>query len=545
MNDSTQLNASPPRETPRTRGNRFRAAVAAAGLAVLLAAPFAASSALAQDGTWDASWTAHDSNQKGIPGLFEDLYSLGGGGSYSSDMTATSTVVQPDGKMLVAGFGWNSYNGTDQNACIVRRYYADGSVDSSFGNAGSVVENFSASGLTDPKIDCYFDAMALQPDGKIVVVGEWAFGQAGVTPSGLVMRFNADGSLDGSFGDSGGYSHFVLNFTQVLVLGSGEIAVVGTYHFQSYQDTDFYLGILDSNGHLQYYRAAHFDLGGDKNDTPGAAVAETWFTFFGSTFHTYDEIYLAGVADNSTYPGGLAHHTCALAAFRRADNDAFAIDTTFGGSGVITADFPVGANDTDTICRSAARRPALSKPSGIVIGGERYWTPNNGPVGSASNYALDEIDANGVVTRHDENGAFFADVSEPGAFNSINSMVWDNLGKLVTVGYAGIGANGDQAHAPSDGVIRRFNADYSLDMGFADHSTLFASLDTTGAPGVLQSQREWLNTVATDPLHGRIVFAGERSPWLAAFPNRYAWFLGAVHDGNVVVSDRIFANGFD
>ena len=105
----------------------------------------------------------------------------------------------------------------------------------------------------------------------------------------------------------------------------------------------------------------------------------------------------------------------------------------------------------------------------------------------------------------------------------------------------------DATRAPSDGVIRRFNADYSVDGSFAaDHSgTLFASLDDTGVPGILQSQREWAVALAFDPLHGRIVFAGERSVWLAELPNLYAWFLGAVVDGEVQISDRIFANGFD
>ena len=95
------------------------------------------------------------------------------------------------------------------------------------------------------------------------------------------------------------------------------------------------------------------------------------------------------------------------------------------------------------------------------------------------------------MTRHDD-FAFFADLNEAGAFNSIFGLTWDNVGKLVAVGYAGIGANGDQNHAPSDGVVRRFNADYSVDGSFAaDHSgTLFASLDTSGASGIVQSQRE-------------------------------------------------------
>ena len=100
-----------------------------ATLAIALATLAACGSAVAQDGTWDASWAPRNSDQKGIPGLIEDTWALGGTGTYAGDMNATAIAMQADGKQLVAGFGWNTYNGTDQNACVVRRYYADGSVD--------------------------------------------------------------------------------------------------------------------------------------------------------------------------------------------------------------------------------------------------------------------------------------------------------------------------------------------------------------------------------------------------------------------------------
>ena len=61
--------------------------------AIALAALAACARAGAQDGTWDASWTPHDGNQKGIPGLFEDTWSLGGTGTYAGDMTATAVAV--------------------------------------------------------------------------------------------------------------------------------------------------------------------------------------------------------------------------------------------------------------------------------------------------------------------------------------------------------------------------------------------------------------------------------------------------------------------
>jgi uncharacterized delta-60 repeat protein len=527
---------------------RLPVAVSVAGCVLALATLFVATNASAQDGTWDASWAPRNSDQKGIPGLFEDTWSLGGGGAFAGDMTTTATVVQTDGKMLVAGFGWNTYNGTDQNACIVRRYNADGSVDSGFGNAGAVVTNYHTTG-SNPQLDCYAKSLALQPDGKIVYAGQIVFPSGSSTPSAMVARLNTDGSSDASFGDGGFVVSFAIDVNTVLVAGNGDILVAGSWIAPGFTDTDFYLATLDTNGNHVSATAAHWDVpGGDRNEDANAAVIESWSSGTIGNFHSHDEIYLVGVVDNPAFGSGQAHHSCGIAAFVRTDGGTFAADTGFNGNGLLNVDFPVGASDTDTICRTATHRAGIVivAPTGVLVGGERYYTPNGASLGSASYYALEDISASGAVNR-DDNFGFFADLNEAGAFNSINGMVWDDVGKLVTVGYAGIGALGDQTHAPSDGVVRRFNSDYSVDGSFAaDHSgTLFASLDDSGVKGILQSQREWTVAIATDPLHGRVVFAGERSIWLALTPNLYAWFLGAVHDGTVQISDRIFANGFD
>lgn len=512
-----------------------------------LAALLAASALHAADGSWDASWAPRSSDQKGIPGLFEDTWALGGTGAYAGDMTATATVVQADGKVLVAGFGWNTFNGTDQNACIVRRYYADGSVDASFGNLdGASVTNYSATGST-PKLDCYAKSLVVQPDGKVVVAGQLAWSN-GARPSGWVMRLNADGTTDSGFGDHAGFSYFALDFTQVMLAG-GDILLAGSTIPQNFSDSDLYLATLGNNGQLKNENWFNFGVANsDGNETGSAAVLESWSSGTIGNFHSHDEVYVVGVVDNPGYASGLAHHSCGIAAFARTDGGNFTVDTGFNGSGLVNVDFPVGVSDTDTICRTATRHPgtgSLFGPTGVVVGGERYFVPTSG-TGLASYYALADVDAGGTVMRHDSL-AFFADLNEDGAYNSIFGLTWDNVGKLVAVGYAGIGANGDHAHAPSDGVIRRFNIDYSVDGSFAaDHSgTLYASLDTTGVAGIVQAQREWANAVTFDPLHGRVIFAGERSVLISLVPNLYAWFLGAVNDGNVVVSDRIFANGFD
>jgi uncharacterized delta-60 repeat protein len=497
--------------------------------------------ALATDGLLDPSWAPRTANELGIPGLIEDTYNLGGGGTYNGNMSANAVVVQRDGKVLVAGFGWNTVEGIDQNACVLRRFLANGDYDASFGNAGALVQDWISTDPENPKVDCYFNSVALQPDGKILIVGQRIFGSGPNPPAGLVERFNADGTADTSFGGTG-IETFGIDLTQVIPAPDGNIYIAGSYRQTGFNDSDFYLGVLDPDGAELYYRSWHFDLGGDKNDLPVAAILERWFIQVGGTFHNFEEVYLVGVADNAAYADGLGRHSCAIAALQREDTAQFGYDDTFNGTSQMAVEFPVGISETDTICRTAARRAgnSLFGPTGVVVGGERYY---NAASGLASYWALEDIDPDGNAQRDDDFG-FFEDLNEGGAFNALFGLAWDDTGKLVGVGYDGLGASANQNHAPSDLGMVRFNADYSVDTSFGDGGRSILSLDDAGG-ALLPSQREWGVALAMDPLHARAIVVGERSPWLAAFPNKYYWLLGAVHDGVQQVADRIFADGFD
>jgi uncharacterized delta-60 repeat protein len=102
-----------------------------------------------------------------------------------------AVAVQTDGKIVVAGF----------DGCIDRfalaRYRVGGHLDASFGTGGVVTTSFRC-----PQSDA--EGVAVQPDGSIVVAG-WAVCEA---HRDLVFRFAAarygsDGALDPGFGSSG------------------------------------------------------------------------------------------------------------------------------------------------------------------------------------------------------------------------------------------------------------------------------------------------------------------------------------------------------
>ena len=106
----------------------------------------------------------------------------------------TITVLQlANGKILAAGRTATEFDGITTALGLVR-YNANGTVDPSFGNAGVVTTNLGAA---------YASAQALveQPDGRLVVAGHIAMRQG--TRDLLIVRFNADGSLDTTFGVSG------------------------------------------------------------------------------------------------------------------------------------------------------------------------------------------------------------------------------------------------------------------------------------------------------------------------------------------------------
>jgi uncharacterized delta-60 repeat protein len=96
-------------------------------------------------------------------------------------------VLQPDGKIVVAGF---VYDGTHYRFAVVR-YTSAGALDSTFAGNGKAVTNL---GIGEDAAH----AIALQPDGKIVVAG------GGGDDFGVV-RYTTAGALDTTFGGGTGW----------------------------------------------------------------------------------------------------------------------------------------------------------------------------------------------------------------------------------------------------------------------------------------------------------------------------------------------------
>jgi uncharacterized delta-60 repeat protein len=100
-----------------------------------------------------------------------------------------SLAIQPDGKILLGGA---CSNGSNRDFCIAR-FNSDGTLDTSFGTNGKVIQNIGSA-------DDYGNSLAIQPDGKILLGG---YCKNGSNDDFCIARFNSDGTLDTTFGSYG------------------------------------------------------------------------------------------------------------------------------------------------------------------------------------------------------------------------------------------------------------------------------------------------------------------------------------------------------
>ena len=172
---------------------------------------------------------------------------FGTNGIVTTDVTMTgkddfayAVAIQSDGKILAAG---SAFNGADNDFALVR-YNTDGSPDAGFGTNGIVTTD-----VPTGRDDSAF-AVGIQADGKIVVAGPTA--NVSLFDFALV-RYNSDGTLDTSFGAGGVVTTDVTigegDFALALSIQPDGKIVVGGPTFNGAND-DFALVRYNANGSL-------------------------------------------------------------------------------------------------------------------------------------------------------------------------------------------------------------------------------------------------------------------------------------------------------
>ncbi len=285
---------------------------------------------------------------------------------------ADALALQADGRIVVAGD-----DGTD--GFHVLRLNADGSRDRTFDRDGQALTTFGGAGVTPT-------GMAVQADGKIVVVGRWtpAGGAAG---RAVLARYNRDGSPDRTFDSDGreiatrGTSSLSAN--AVAVQSDGRLVVAGTVRsgssaaltvmrfkqdgtpeqpFNGGARANFsYTGgsqaVLAQSGGKTLVAAGstllRFNADGtlDPQFGTGGAVNTGLTTAAGVTVQADGKILLAGTSSEGTNPTNMV-----VLRFTPSGG----IDRTFDGDGRAVADF--GGRD-------AASALALQGDGQVVVAG--------------------------------------------------------------------------------------------------------------------------------------------------------------------------------
>ena len=138
-----------------------------------------------------------------------------------SDDEAYGVVVQPDEKIVVASSSRNAENYYDFAAI---RFNKDGALDTTFGNNGfvttAITHRIGQMNDRDDKVA----AIALQPDGKIIIVG-YSYKDF------ALVRYSSDGKLDETFHGDGIFTSSVSPAKDeargVVIQPDGKIVVVG------------------------------------------------------------------------------------------------------------------------------------------------------------------------------------------------------------------------------------------------------------------------------------------------------------------------------
>jgi uncharacterized delta-60 repeat protein len=377
------------------------------------------------------------------------------------DDFGNAVATQSDGLILIAG---QSLDANGNNTFALSRYDANGNVDSTFGTAGKITTAIGS--------EARANAIAVQADGKILLAGV-SDGQF------AVLRYNADGSLDTSFGINGAVltaigseaiaKSIVVAGDKILVAGTGdsnsdglsEFALVRYNLVDGSLDTSFNgSGIVNTlinaeakatsvmvqsdgkilvagssdNGSAYEFALARYNSNGSlDNSFSGDGITTTAVSLTASAnsiaLQNDGKIVLAGTSNNGT------RQEFAVARYDSAGN----LDASFSGDGVLTTAIGSDAN-------------AYS----VVMQGDKILVAGDSKNADAYEFALARYDSNGNLdTSFDSDGILSTDINV-GGDDTASSLALQQDGKILVAGSSYTGTQ----HGFS---LARYNNDGSLD----------------------------------------------------------------------------------
>lgn len=235
------------------------------------------------------------------PGDLDNSFN-GSGKVYSDlgtdDNRARAIAIQPDGKILIGGYTDDVGITSDM---VLVRYNANGDIDNTFGNNGKMVLDIN--GQSDR-----VDVIKVLSNGKILVGGK----NSGVAPQYTLVQFNANGTLDNSFG-TGGIAEYSSGAVYGMVIqNDGKIVATG---YNSLISSHFSLFRCDANGNLD----SSFGTSGVVVTDPDSSEALA----YSIAMQSDGKVLIGGIKF------GVSYNQFALNRYNTNGN----LDNTFGGDG--------------------------------------------------------------------------------------------------------------------------------------------------------------------------------------------------------------------
>ena len=378
--------------------------------------------------------------------------SFGNGGAVTADIAdltaeAQGVAIQPDGKIVVVGDASNAV----ERLFAVARYNPDGVLDESFGSNGGKVTT-----LVGPS-NALANAVLIQPDAKIVAAG---YSYNGYNSDFAAVRYNADGSLDSSFGDAGqtitpiGFGNDVAK--AVALQADGKIVLAG-YSYNGAND-DFAVVRYTTNGVLD----TSFGNAGQVTTAIATGEDQAW------AVRVQPDGKIVAVGE------GQIGSATDFALVRYNPNGS--LDNSFGSLGRVATDFGAG---------NAAEALAMTiQPDGKIVA-----------TGIVTTNGYDAI----ALARYTTNGVLDASFGAGGKVVTQVGLVYD-YGASVAVGADGkiVVAGASEQGANYEYAVLRYNPDGTLDDTYGFGGKMVVSFDSGNDLG---------NCVALDQI-GRAVVAG-------------------------------------
>jgi uncharacterized delta-60 repeat protein len=410
--------------------------------------------------------------------------SFGNGGSVVSSALAFGVItLGPSGQIVVASGGFN---------LVVAEYNPDGSLNQNFGTGGIVSTNslpgtptqFDPLGVyTQPQIF----AAAVDSQGRVLVAGESFESPLLRGPDATLLRFNADGTSDKTFGNNGGITDVFGNSgfvaSAIALRSDGQIIVAGSAGNAAATTNDLAVAQLNPDGgpDLQFgfdgIALTGVSTGLIEPPVSLAVQSSGDLVVAGSTFNFNPQTF------TFTFGLGMARYT--------PDGS---LDLTFGTNGIVTTFF----SNPNTFFAGVAVVPggdivaAASTPDPVTgnfdFGVAEYM---GNPPGHAPNTPGVPSGAPSQGTAGSLNPAF-------GTNGAVNSTLGSFETGLATQ------ADGQIVAVGTDGVsiqVVRFNPDGSPDQTFGSGgavSTLIGSTDNFESVAIRPDGKIDVAAVETD-----------------------------------------------